>query len=433
MAKCGWHAHLKGEIMLELKSKDETREMDLDAGSWRNFVWTQPPEVDHPTYKVVGPIERVDARDYVFSRIVLEEGTEWYDEYYGRHPELREMDDKSRGRARIMGERLLEKSPINEQMAIATFSRAWIFGRPDYFKHMAPLKSMPTGMMLNPKKAVPNPRQMTRKIKALALFLGAGRVRIAKMDQRWVYSHAHAPAYGKPYDSETQYPYVICMAFPQSPYYLETHTGLGVNLEVGWKYSFASYVSFALADYIKRLGWHARPSPTTNTPYMVPPLFIDCGIGEDGRCGYTVTKEFGNNWRPGSVITDLPLTPDKPVDFGMQDFCDKCGICAEACPSGAIPAGSREEVRGYLKWHVNSDKCYGYWAAVGRTCGICQAVCPWSHANNAWHRSIREMAQRFPRLRKLLIKGEEIFYNQKQKPDPKWLSEEVDFEYLDNA
>lgn len=223
------------------------------------------------------------------------------------------------------------------------------------------------------------------------------------------------------------------MAFPQNISYLQNHTEWGVNLEVGWKYSYAAFVSFAVADYVKRLGWRARPSPVTSTPYLVPPLFIDCGIGEDGRCGYTVTKEFGNNWRPGGVLTDLPLAPDKAVDFGLQDFCDKCGICAEACPSGAISSGGRELVRGYRKWHVDVDKCYGYWAAIGRTCAVCQVVCPWSHGSNLFHKSVRELAQRLPFLRKALTKGEEMFYSRRPKPDPRWISEPIDFERIQES
>jgi len=415
--------------VLEVKDYDETRDMDLEAGAWRNYVFSQPPEVDQPTYKIVGPTERVDGRDYIFARIALDEGGDWYNEYYSRHPELKESDDKSRHRGRQLGEKMLLERPITEQMAIATFSRAWIFGRPDYFKHFARMKVMPTGAKPNPKKAIPDPRQMTRKIKAFCLYLGAGRVRIARLDKRWVYSHAPAPEYGKPYDPEIDYPYVICIAFPQNPYYLRNHTSWGVNLEVGWKYSFGSFVSFAVADFIKRMGWNARPSSTTNTPYLVPPLFIDCGIGEDARCGYTLTKEFGNSWRPGGIMTDLPLIPDRPVDFGLQDFCEKCGICAEACPAGAIPKGGRSVVRGYLKWQSHADKCYAYWSSIGRTCGICQAVCPWSHGNNFLHRSIREIGQRFPGLRKLLLKGEELFYKRQPRPDPEWLSEKVDFTY----
>jgi epoxyqueuosine reductase QueG len=157
---------------------------------------------------------------------------------------------------------------------------------------------------------------------------------------------------------------------------------------------------------------------------MVPPVFIDAGIGEDARCGYVVSKELGNNWRPGGVLTDLPLAIDKPVDFGLQDFCDKCGICADACPVGAIPK-ERKVIRGIRKWNMNGEKCYRYWNATGHGCGICQDVCPWNHPNGYFHNTIREMASRFSWMRKALIRGEEIFYSIKPGPEPEWLAEKV--------
>jgi hypothetical protein len=42
---------------------------------------------------------------------------------------------------------------------------------------------------------------------------------------------------------------------------------------------------------------------------------------------------------------------------------------------------------------------------------------------------VREVAQRFPGLRKLLIKGEELFANRQAEPDPGWLREKVNFTY----
>ena len=141
--------------MLEVRAYDETRDMDLKAGSWRKFVFSQPPEVDQPTYEIVGETERVDARDYIFARIAMDEGSDWYNEYYGRHPELKESDDRSRQRGRQLGEKLLQENPITEQMAISTFSRAWIFGRPDSFRPSARMKVMPTGAKLEPPEGHP--------------------------------------------------------------------------------------------------------------------------------------------------------------------------------------------------------------------------------------------------------------------------------------
>ncbi|MBW1775242.1 MAG: hypothetical protein JRJ82_20505, partial [Deltaproteobacteria bacterium] len=69
-----------------------------DQGWWKKFYKGQKgqvsrltvspaPEVDEPTYKVVGPIERVDQRDTMQSRTVLKPETPEYEDYYKRHPE----------------------------------------------------------------------------------------------------------------------------------------------------------------------------------------------------------------------------------------------------------------------------------------------------------------------------------------------------------
>ena len=404
--------------------KDETDLMDLDAGTWKSFTLTPAPEVDTPTYEIVDPVERYDERDHVFARIALKEGSPPFEDYYNRHPEKKEIDADNRKRNQIVGRKKLDKDPVNELLAVSGYLRAWNMSRPEYIKHKSRVRVL-AAHSVPQQKIYPDAKQMTRKIKALALHLGAGKVRIAKMNQRWLYSHRAVPPYGEPY--ELDYPYVICMAFPQNPYMTANQTGLSIDYDVGWHYSYGSFISYAISDFIRSLGWEARQSPTISTPYLIPPLFVDCGIGEDARCGYTMTKEFGINWRPGSLATDLPLVADKPVDFGAQDFCDKCGICAEACPSGAISKEGRQIIRGYRKWHIDADKCYTYWAAIGGTCGICQYVCPWNHVNNWFHNSIRETGQRIPWLRKFLIKGEELFYKNKPKPDPKWIAERVNF------
>jgi len=55
-----------------------------------------PPEVDQPTYEVVGEIERLDQRDTIQSRMMIKDpNSPEYMDYYSRHPEFKEIDDKS--------------------------------------------------------------------------------------------------------------------------------------------------------------------------------------------------------------------------------------------------------------------------------------------------------------------------------------------------
>jgi epoxyqueuosine reductase QueG len=80
--------------------------------------------------------------------------------------------------------------------------------------------------------------------------------------------------------------------------------------------------------------------------------------------------------RLATVLTDLPLQTDNPVDIGVDDLCDGCQRCTRDCPADAISDG-KEMVRGIEKWYVNFDRCVPYFSKT-YGCGICIQVCPWS-------------------------------------------------------
>ena len=65
-------------------------------------------------------------------------------------------------------------------------------------------------------------------------------------------------------------------------------------------------------------------------------MAISAGLGELGRTNRLINPIFGGNVRIDGFLTDLPLAPDKPIDFGLQEFCKRCKKCAEACPSGSV-------------------------------------------------------------------------------------------------
>ena len=125
-------------------------------------------------------------------------------------------------------------------------------------------------------------------------------------------------------------------------------------------------------------------SRTTNGTGRVAELSLeqikrfDAGLGEQGRNGIMITPELGCNIRPAVVTTNIPMATDKPIDIGVQDFCAHCKICAEYCPSNAIPMSGKEEVRGYRRYKVNPAKCNNFWTSnLGNMgCRLCISVCP---------------------------------------------------------
>jgi len=111
---------------------------------------------------------------------------------------------------------------------------------------------------------------------------------------------------------------------------------------------------------------------------MAPFTAESAGLGQIGRMGILVTKEYGPRVRLGVVTTDLELNTDQRVDFGMKEFCKICNKCAENCPSGAIDEDSPKMLNNEMRWKTEVEKCFKVWQMSGTDCGICISSCPFS-------------------------------------------------------
>ena len=148
---------------------------------------------------------------------------------------------------------------------------------------------------------------------------------------------------------------------------------------------------------------------------MLPPVAYDAGLGELGRMGYLISPRFGARIRLGAITTDMPLAPNKPIAFGVQDFCEKCLKCAVNCPSGAISSRGKEAIRGVNKWQLNIEKCMLYWRAIGTDCGLCMKVCPYSHPPTLIHNIVRSATSRSAIAQLISIYADDLFYGRKVK------------------
>ena len=107
---------------------------------------------------------------------------------------------------------------------------------------------------------------------------------------------------------------------------------------------------------------------------LQPPLLLLSGLGEVSRIGEVILNPYlGPRLKSGVVTTDMPLSYDKPIDFGLQNFCENCNKCARECPSGAITAGPKLMFNGYEIWKSDSQKCASYRITTegGAMCGRC--------------------------------------------------------------
>jgi len=169
-----------------------------------------------------------------------------------------------------------------------------------------------------------------------------------------------------------------------------------------------------LAEYIRDMGYPARAHIAgSNYQIMLPPVAYDAGLGELGRHGYLISQRFGSRIRLGAVTTDLPLVPDRPIKFGVQDFCRICKKCADNCPSHAIPYEGKTNVRGMEKWQLNMEQCLRYWRIIGTDCGLCMKLCPFSHPRALLHDLVRAGIKRSDFARRISVIGDDLFYGKK--------------------
>ncbi len=389
-----------------------------------------------PTYEIDGEVARFDERDTVFSREALVPGSPEELDYHERHPEKRDVDERLA--CFILSK--MEEGAGGEHLARAVYE--------SHFLTSAAL-ALPDQVDGKPAsgRIEWDPAEASMRIKEFARTLGADDVRIGPLKPEWVYSHKGSrPFFGEGYTNppyfkgipggyqgarygdsiELGHRHAVSLAFRQDKDLIATGATRAVDFEVGRVYAKSVIASVQLARFIRALGHPARAHHLRNYLVMLVPVAVDAGIGELARTGYVVSRTLGADFRLSCVTTDLPLEHDEPVDIGMQDFCSKCKKCAVNCPAGAIPLGEKTVTRGVRKWQLGEEACLLYWGRAGYTCGICQAVCPWTKPANPFHRFVAAIAVRLPFMRRFLVWGDDLLYGARFRPRslPDWLREE---------
>lgn len=273
------------------------------------------------------------------------------------------------------------------------------------------------------KKRAPipaSPAVMSRHVKRLAHFLRADMVGICRLPRYAVYSH---DARGR--EVELDHEYAIVLVIDQDYDTMRRSSGhdwiSGSQSHLG--YSFSAVVACMMADYIRRLGYAARPHYARDYQVLLPPLLLWAGIGEHCRMGDSVLNPFlGARFKATAVTTDMPLEPDAPIDFGLQSFCEQCGRCAEECPSRAIPSGGKTTYNGREVWKLDEERCTRFRLSNqrGSSCGRCIKVCPWNKPEGRLHSAARLLARRAPALDGLLVRMDKVFYSERNQPAPWW-------------
>ncbi len=145
------------------------------------------------------------------------------------------------------------------------------------------------------------------------------------------------------------------------------------------------HITSRLTFIIMQEGYRALPIPCTQTLDVdnYRGLFSNklaaslAGLGWVGKSCLLITPDRGPRVRWGTILTDAPLHPGKPVEVR----CGECVLCVEACPAGAF-TGKNFEPSDPREVRMQAGRCNKFLDERERSigysvCGKCVYICPW--------------------------------------------------------
>lgn len=248
------------------------------------------------------------------------------------------------------------------------------------------------------------PREASNMIEKAARALGASQVGFTLTDPYYLRGNIDYPP-------EMKYVIMILTEWaPEGTKRADSGLGTMANRTQTVREQMAAW---GLRNFIKALGYryHRLDGPW-------PAYGVKAGLGELGRMNRLVSPIYGAAVNLYPIVTDLPLAVDKPIDFGLQEFCKGCKRCAEECPVNALSMERDPtwEIRG--EWNTPGKKvyfekcisCAEYQFVTGTSCSICLGVCPWTKQDiTSLHTVSKVIGAKIPKLARFLVMMDKIF------------------------
>jgi reductive dehalogenase len=270
------------------------------------------------------------------------------------------------------------------------------------------------------KQQTVDPQAAHDLVTATAYFLGADAVGVSRCpDWAWYSHNAAAEPVNPPHDNAVSL--IIDQGF-------DTMEGASGDDWISVAQSMRAYLRFSLlggvlSQQLRNLGYKAKAHTVLDGDVLQPPLLLLSGLGEVSRIGEVILNPYlGPRLKSGVVTTDLPMTHDKPIDFGLQPFCEACKKCARECPSGAITAGPKLMFNGYEIWKSDSQRCATYRITTpgGAMCGRCMKTCPWNLEGILADEAFRWAAMNVPSAAPALARLDDALDRGALNPAKKW-------------
>jgi epoxyqueuosine reductase len=218
----------------------------------------------------------------------------------------------------------------------------------------------------------------TDEIKKLTLEMGADVVGIAEYNPDIRFSDSE----------ESKLSRVIVFAMSMAYDYM-VDIGPISQAEVHRVYHALDDIGVRMSQQIGAYGYKTRTEPNIGD-LPLPAYAALAGWGGLGKHGSLISPELGSSFRLSAIATDMPLVIDGPKDFGIEEVCSNCQICARFCPGDAIKH-EKKSVNGVERWYVDTPACEPYFFRM-HGCKICLSVCPYN-AKGKFKAEFKSMAK----------------------------------------
>ncbi|MCW4039259.1 MAG: reductive dehalogenase [Candidatus Bathyarchaeota archaeon] len=321
----------------------------------------------NPTPFITDPtLDRFDPRNIVFNRIQWDTTWPGYKKFYDEH----------------VTEIISQEKPGYSRIDYALAYASWIvhdafgggFAWDKISLQRTPAASAGLDWTESPQ-VIHNPAEMSSILKQAAHRVGAAMIGICKLDKKWLYAGVQIP---------DDIRYAVVLAVEMDAGGIAASPAVPAAIATGIGYSKMAFMLAILGEFIRNLGYRALQCG--NDTALSIPLAIEAGLGELGRNGLLITPHLGSRVRLCKILTNLPLALDRPISFGVTEFCTACKLCAQHCETDAISMNDapsftttcKSNNPGAHKWYVNAEKCYLYWHENSIDCSTCIKVCPYT-------------------------------------------------------
>lgn len=151
---------------------------------------------------------------------------------------------------------------------------------------------------------------------------------------------------------------VILFAYPYSNLWILNHP-----FYTNWRFAEELWtgrkVHSQVTDILRKEGYSANIKSSISVFGDFRPLAVAAGLGEWGKNGLVVNREYGSKVIFSAIFTNAPFEPttNHNVFSNPSGICNDCSKCIDSCPGKAYEGGRFHPKRCFLKAIRGCSEC----------------------------------------------------------------------------